>query len=296
MDKILILGAEGMLGHKLIQLIKGYSIIGTVRGDARRTDKLPEIFGPSTIVGDVDALDFSRISSLIRELEPAVVINCIGIVRQRKESENRYLSVAINSFLPHKLAKLCSEVGSRLIHISTDCVFTGSTGHYQETDPSDASDLYGKSKYLGETDSSEASAITLRTSIIGRELKRPTHGLLEWFLAQRESTIRGFSGAIYSGFTTIELANIIQQTIDQHQSLHGLFQVASKPISKYDLLLLVKQAFELDIDIERDEEFQCDRSMVMNSFCKLTGYTAPGWEKMIRALSIDPTPYNEWLA
>jgi dTDP-4-dehydrorhamnose reductase len=209
-----------------------------------------------------------------------------------KEANNAFLSVAINSLLPHKLAILCADIGSRLITIGTDCVFDGARGGYYENDFSNARDLYGKSKFLGETTDEEKAAVTLRTSFIGRELTTPTHGLIEWFLAQNKKTAKGFENAIYSGFTSIELAGIINMIINNYPDISGVYQVASKPISKYNLLSLVKEIFKLDINIIRDNNICCDLSLNMDKFIQTTGYTAPSWEEMIHRMYEDTTDYD----
>jgi dTDP-4-dehydrorhamnose reductase len=294
LSRILLLGATGMLGHKLCLRLQGHELFATLRKPDYMLLKFKEVYGNIKLIGEVDVLKESQLEETIHKIRPDFVINCVGIVKQLKEANNAFLSVAINSYLPHKLAMLCEETGARLIHISTDCVFDGTRGSYKESDLSDAQDLYGKSKYLGETTSEESAALTLRTSIIGRELKKPTHGLVEWFLAQKGLKIKGFKRAIYTGFTTIEMARIIQMVIDKHPDLCGLYHIASSSISKYELLTLVKRIYKINVQIQPDEEFVCDRSLVMQRFSETTGYAAPSWEKMIQEMHEDPTPYETW--
>lgn len=285
-----------MLGHKLCQCLSEHEIIGTVRKDTGFYDKYHQIFKNVNLIGEVDVLDNEKLEQTIRNVVPDVIINCIGIVKQLKEANNAFLSIAINSLLPHKLAILCADIGSRLITISTDCVFDGTRGGYRENDFSNARDLYGKSKFLGETTSDETAAVTLRTSFIGRELLTPTHGLFEWFLAQQKKTVRGFEKAIYSGFTSIELARIIALIIKNYPDIWGVYHVASKPISKYNLLHLVKEIFELDVNITRNKDFCCDLRLNMDKFTQTTGYIAPSWEEMIRKMYKDPTDYDSMRA
>lgn len=292
MSKVLVLGAGGMLGHKLCQCLSEHEIIGTVKKDTEFYNKYNYIFKNVTLIGGVDVLDNQKLEQTIRNVAPDVIINCIGIVKQLKEANNAFLSVAINSYLPHKLATLCADVGIRLITISTDCVFDGTRGGYRENDFANARDLYGKSKFLGETTSEETAAVTLRTSFIGRELTTPTHGLIEWFLAQHKKTVRGFEKAVYTGFTSIELASIIALIIKNYPDIYGVYQVASKPITKYNLLCLVKEIFDLDVNIFGDKDFCCDLSLSMDRFTQTTGYIAPSWEEMIRTMYKDPTDYN----
>jgi len=281
-----------MLGHKLCQCLSEHEIVGTVKKDAGFYYKYHQIFKNVKLIGNVDVLDNEKLEQTIRNVAPDVIINCVGIVKQLKEANNAFLSIAINSLLPHKLATLCADIGTRLIAISTDCVFDGTRGGYRENDFSDARDLYGKSKFLGETTSEETAAVTLRTSFIGRELTTPTHGLLEWFLAQQKKTVRGFEKAVYSGFTSIELAKIIALIIKNYPNICGVYQVASKPITKYNLLSLVKEIFELDVNIICDDDICCDRSLNMDRFAQTTGYTAPSWEEMILKMHKDPTDYD----
>ena len=176
---------------------------------------------------------------------------------------------------------------------NTDCVFDGQRGSYKEDDASNATDLYGKSKYLGETHSNQKNAVTIRTSIIGRELTDPKQSLIEWFLSQNSNTIKGFTKAIYTGFTTNEMARIIAKIIETPE-IHGLFQVASAPINKYDLLAMLRDKMKLDIQIDEDNDFFCDRSMIMDRFTKETGYEAPSWDDMLTELANDKTPYDKW--
>lgn len=295
--RTLILGATGMLGHKLCQLLPtmGLEVVATLRGSQNWKATHPQVFGQVELVPGVDVLDEARLEATLSQIRPEVIVNGIGIVKQKAEADDRYLSVAINSFLPHRLATWCAANGSRLIHVSTDCVFDGRRGAYEETDPSNALDVYGKSKFLGETTGDQAAAVTLRTSIIGRELHEPHHGLLEWFLAQRGGRCKGFAKAVYSGFTTHELAKIIRLVID-NPKLCGMYQVSSAPIDKFDLLQRINVAYGTRVAIARDEDFHCDRSLVMSRFSAETGYAPPDWDAMIREMQADATPYDAWLA
>jgi dTDP-4-dehydrorhamnose reductase len=294
--RLLVLGAGGMLGHKLCQYLptRGHDVTGAIRKDPESLRGYGSIYSGTKLMGGVDALNDEALARTIKDAKPDFVINCIGIVKQLQEAENAYLSVAINSYLPHRLALLCEAHGARLIHISTDCVFDGARGNYTEKDFSDARDMYGKSKFLGETSAAEKCAVTLRTSFIGRELHRPTHGLVEWLLAEQNKQVKGFARAMYSGFSSLELAKVISHVIERSPKLHGLYQPASAPISKYELLLLIRESYGLNIKIERDENFKCDRSMQGAVFRDATGYVAPSWNMMIREMRDDPTPYDQF--
>lgn len=298
MKKILVLGATGMLGHKLCQRLPlhGFEVVGTVRQNSDLKSLYPGVYDRCQLVTDIDVFDDGALARVFTSVQPDVVVNCVGIVKQAPEASDPLLSVAINAYLPHKLAKLCADQGRRLIHISTDCVFAGTRGAYREDDESDAKDLYGKSKFLGETTPTQPAALTLRTSIIGRELSEPGHGLASWFLSQQGKKVKGFANAVFSGLTTLELAAVIAKIIQQGGNFHGLRHVASTPIDKWTLLKLIRREYGLDIEIERDETVRVNRSLVMNRFQKETGYEPPDWESMVREMRTDDTPYGAWRA
>jgi len=292
--KILVLGASGMLGHKIFQVLQQRfpQTIGTLHSSVN-DGALAHIslFHEAQVIGFVDAQHFPALSALLRRIEPDVIVNCIGVIKQRSDAKASLPSITINALLPHRIAEVCSEWGGRLIHFSTDCVFSGQRGYYTEMDPPDADDLYGKTKYLGEVATS--NAVTLRTSIIGREL---THhkSLLDWFLSQNGKTIQGYKHALYSGVTTNHLAEIVVNLIEQHPQVSGLYQVTGQTISKYDLLCLLRDAYGLQIEILPNETFHCDRSMRGDKFQQATGYAAPSWPELVAQLVADTTPYHEW--
>jgi len=217
------------------------------------------------------------LARLFAQVRPNAVINCIGLVKQLLEVEDPLLALPINALLPHRLARLCELVNARLVHISTDCVFSGRKGGYLETDEADAQDLYGRSKFLGEVD--YLNSITLRTSIIGHELNS-VHGLIGWFLAQ-EGCIKGFTKAIFSGLPTCELAHVICDKVLSRPDLHGLYHVAAEPVSKHDLLQLVNHEYAKGLKIEPDTQLQINRSLDGRKFFDATGYVAPPWPQLI---------------
>lgn len=280
--KILILGGSGMLGHRLwMNLCKNHEVWVTVRGEHNPFPRVPE-FPEEFIRYRVDGLIFDEVTRALASIQPDLVINCIGLIKQMGHlARDPLFSISLNALLPHRISLICRTAKIRMIHISTDCVFSGRKGSYTEEDQSDAEDLYGRTKFLGEV--SYPHCITLRTSIIGLELKNRL-GLIEWFIAQ-QNAIKGFKRAIFTGFTTDELARIIEQQIIPNPDLHGLYHVSSDPISKFDLLMLAKQAFKKEIDIIPDEDFLCDRSLISSRFREQTGYTPPSWEKMINGMA-----------
>jgi dTDP-4-dehydrorhamnose reductase len=290
--EILILGGAGMLGHKLFQHLREQhpETYCTIRGSIH-DDRLAKVglFHTGHVVENIDATDFPIVEQLLLDMTPKVVINCIGIVKQRQEAKKVVPSIIINALLPHQLAQICDRWGGRLIHFSTDCVFSGKRGNYQEEDFADAEDVYGRTKYLGEV--TTGRAITLRTSIIGRELLHQD-SLLEWFLRQDRKCISGYTRAMYSGITTNYMARVVQNLIDELPDVCGLYQVTSKTISKYDLLVLLCQAYKLDVDITPDPNFVCDRSMKGDKFSRATGYVCPPWPELVAELANDDTRYQ----
>lgn len=279
--KVLVLGATGMLGNAVLRLFAqsaGYEVVGSARfTSALRL--LPEEIRDRVICGvDVERID--SLISLFAKARPDVVINCIGLVKQLAEADDPLAAIPINALLPHRLARLCDVAGARLVHMSTDCVFAGTKGMYIETDISDAKDLYGRSKYLGEVD--YPHAITLRTSIIGHELGG-AHSLVGWFLAQ-QGIVKGFTQAIFSGLPTVELARVIRDHIVPHPELHGVYHVSAEPINKYDLLTLIAKAYGKAIDIAADDKLAIDRSLDSSRFRQAAGYQPEPWPELVRRM------------
>lgn len=276
--KILVLGVSGMLGNAMFRTLSEageLEVWGTVRSPGARKsfdDVLASHLLPGVDVENADAL-----SDVLNRIRPDVVVNCIGLVKQFAEAGDPLLALPINAMLPHRLARLCSLLGARLIHISTDCVFNGKRGAYTESDVSDAEDLYGKSKYIGEVD--YPHAVTLRTSIIGHELASH-HGLVEWFLAQ-EGRVNGYTRVRFSGLPTVELSRIVRDFVLPREALRGVYHVASAPIAKYDLLKLVARVYKKKIEIVPDDSIAIDRTLVADRFREATGYTAPHWEDLV---------------
>ena len=279
--RILILGGDGMLGHQLLRHFSGRHEPRVTLRQGASAYRGYGLFDDRNSYYDVDIRSQDRILEVMADFRPEAVINAVGIVKQRPSAKESIPSLEINSLLPHRLAVMCRAAGARLVHVSTDCVFSGRKGGYTEDDPSDAEDLYGKSKYLGEV--GDAGCVTLRTSIIGRELSRK-RSLIEWFLAQR-GPINGFTRAIYSGLTTIELGRVIESLLVQHPGIWGLYHVSSEPISKFDLLVLLKNRLGLSVEIRPDDGFVCDRSLDSSRFRRELDYRPPSWPEMIDELA-----------
>lgn len=277
--KILVLGITGMLGSAMLRILS-QSPANDVWGTARDTSA-NDYFDASLaahIIHGIDMLDEAALAALFDKVKPNAVVNCIGLVKQLADAKEPLHAIPINALLPHRLAALCATHRARLIHISTDCVFSGKKGNYVETDFPDADDLYGRSKLLGEVVDSP-HAITLRTSIIGHELKGQ-HSLIAWFLAQQK-TVKGFTKAIFSGLPTDELARVVRDVVLPRPELHGLYHVAAQPINKFDLLSLVAKTYRKDIDIIADAQLSIDRSLNAKRFHDATGYVPPSWPALI---------------
>jgi dTDP-4-dehydrorhamnose reductase len=291
LTRVLIVGGAGMLGHKLAQRFAGtFDTWVTLRSGARDYAKYGFV-DPSRVIEGVDAFSFDSVVRAVATVKPQAIVNCIGIIKQLPTAQDPLISIEGNSLFPHRLANVGRAAGARTIHISTDCVFSGRKGMYTEADQSDAEDLYGRSKFLGEIGGE--GALTLRTSIIGREL-RSTSGLVEWFLSQRGLRIQGWTRAVYTGFTTDALAEIIGRVIALHPELSGTWQVSSEPITKYDLLHLLRDAYATGQEIEPYDAVAIDRSLDSTRFRGATGFVPPSWPEMIRQMAADPTPYDSW--
>jgi dTDP-4-dehydrorhamnose reductase len=291
MIRILILGGTGMLGHKLVQLFQNRFETWTTTRSSFSYLKKFGLFDEKRTTTEVDIENIDTIISVLGKVKPDIVINCIGVIKQYDNAHDPLICLKINSLFPHQLANLCHAVGARLIHIGTDCVFSGKKGNYTEDDISDAEDLYGKTKFLGEI--SGQGKLTLRTSIIGRELTT-SKSLIDWFLSNRRKRLRGFSQAIYSGFTTHQFAKILADIIEYHPQLSGLFHISSEPINKFELLKLVNQFYRAEITLDEDTDFHCNRSLDSSQFRRQTGFVSPTWESMIAEMAADTTPYDSW--
>lgn len=290
--KLLVLGAGGMLGHQLCRMLNGrFEIWAAFRGDPREFahyDFIPQ----ERTVGGVNAQDMSTIKHALDMVKPDAVVNGIGIVKQRDEAKQAVPSIHVNALFPHQLADLCVERGVRVLQISTDCVFSGMRGNYTELDSPDPVDLYGRTKLLGELN--RPGTLTLRTSIIGWQLNTYS-SLLGWFASQRGLRTKGYRRAIYSGFSTSVLSTLIGDILETRKELTGLYHVSSAPISKFDLLVRLRDALGWkDIAIDPDDQFYCDRSLIGTHFSTTTGWLPPSWDDMIAGLAAEWPTYERW--
>lgn len=276
--KLLVLGGNGMLGNTLVRFfarISHFSVFTTVRSS--NAPLYFNSFTNVTVITSVNIENHDLLLNLFSQIRPNVVINAIGLIKQNDEADNPLKAVPINTILPHRLLKLCELVGSRLIHISTDCVFSGTKGMYSETDFPDASDIYGRSKLLGEVDS--LNAVTLRTSMIGHELSG-SKSLISWFLSQN-NFVKGYRKAIFSGLPTVEIAQVIRDFVIPNKELKGVYHLSADPINKYDLLVLVAKIYGKLTDIVSDDSVTIDRSLDSSLFRSATGFSPKSWDEMI---------------
>ena len=279
--KILVLGASGMLGNAMVRILSEQSdwqVHGTLRSDSSRRFFDADI--AERLISGIDVGQHDSLTQVFIRIHPDVVINCVGLIKQFADADDPLQAIPINALLPHRLAMLCELSGARLVHMSTDCVFAGDKGGYRESDSSDARDLYGRSKLLGEV--AYPHTVTLRTSIIGHELQS-AHGLVGWFLSQ-QGQCNGYTRAIFSGLPTVVLAQIVRDVVIRRTDLYGVYHVAAQPISKYDLLKLIAEAYEKKIDIIPNDQIVLDRSLNAERFKDATGYVAPGWPELIKSM------------
>lgn len=279
---VLILGVTGMLGSTVFRLLSGdqrYQVWGTLRSAGGRRYFSENLH--AQLISNVDVLDQDALVSMLERIRPDVVINCVGLIKQLADAKDPLSALPINAMLPHRLAKLCGLAGARLIHISTDCVFSGRKGMYAEADLSDAEDLYGKSKFIGELHE-VSHAITLRTSIIGHELGTQ-FSLVDWFLSQ-SGPVKGYAKAIFSGLPTVELARVIRDYVIPNPELHGLYHVSVEPIDKLSLLRLLAEVYGHKIQIIPDEHICIDRSLDSSRFRQATGYVPPAWPELVKMM------------
>ncbi|HBV88700.1 MAG TPA: NAD(P)-dependent oxidoreductase [Desulfosporosinus sp.] len=296
MKKVLILGGSGMLGHTLFRYLSDdsrFDVYATVRSAKELSYWLPSGW-IKKVRSDVDVLNPDSLMKVFNDVLPDLVVNCIGVIKQVPKAQDPLVTITTNSLLPYRIALLCGAIGSRLIHISTDCVFDGEKGGYQEGDLPNANDLYGRTKLLGEV--VYPNCVTLRTSIIGHELNG-NYGLVEWFLSQ-ETKVSGYRQVIYSGFPTVELARIICEYVIPNSEIKGLYHVSSDPISKYELLKLIKVHYDKNVKIVPEDSIRLDRSLDSTRFRSLTGYNPPTWSDLVSGMHRDylQGPYNNGIA
>lgn len=279
--KILVIGASGMIGSTVFRVLSEnvhWDVFGTIRGANLKSHFSSAM--AERLIADIDVVYGDSLLGVLNQVRPNVVVNCAGLTKHKPEAEDPLVSIPINTLMPHRLAGLCQLVGARLIHVSTDCVFSGEKGGYVEDDFPDARDVYGKSKALGEV--CYPHSVTLRTSTIGHELQS-RYGLLDWFLSQEERC-KGYARAVFSGLPTVVFARVIRDVVIPHKELSGLYHLVAKPIAKFELLKLIADVYGKSIDIVRDDNLMIDRSLDGSRFQSATGYVAPDWPDLIKLM------------
>jgi len=278
--KILIFGATGLLGNKLFldfQSKKKYVTLGTCR--KKNINLIPNKLKKNIIILN-NLYNISKLISVFKKVKPNIVINCLGIIKQSPKINNKNELMYINGFFPHILSFLCIMNHSRLFHFSTDCVFSGKKGNYNENYIPDAKDLYGLSKINGEINNK--NSITFRTSIIGREL-RNKKSLLEWFLSQK-NYVHGFTNVIFSGLPVKEIGYILDKIILSKKKLFGVYHLSSQPISKFNLLILFNARFKKSLNILRNNKICINRSLNSRKLNKAINYRSKNWKKLVKLI------------
>lgn len=268
--KVLVLGSTGLIGHQVYNYLKSTNEYELSNISYRK--KLQD----DTIL--VNMRDEKRFLDMITEISPNIIINCIGILI-KGSNEDQENAVFINAYMPHRLMRLADEINAKLIHISTDCVFSGDKKEaYIETDKKDGKDIYAKTKGLGEVINERH--LTLRTSVVGPELKSDGEELFHWFMTQ-SGTINGFTKAIWSGITTFELAKAVKWAIDNKTT--GLYHLSNnKTINKNELLQLFKKYTKKDIEIIAIDGRDVDKSFVDTR--QEINYEIPSYDDMVKKM------------
>lgn len=283
--RIFILGAGGMIGHKMYQeLSKHYPETYACFRKSFEHYKSFGIFDPKRVVDNIDVLPFEKLEKALNEIKPDVILSCVGITLRKVEIQDINYCLEVNSLLPQRLKCWAAQNNAKLIHFSTDCVFDGAEGSYVEDSYPSATDIYGRTKYLGEV--CGPHCLTLRGSMIGRELYGKTE-LLEWALSQRGNSVKGYSKALYSGVTTTVMAQLVLSILGRTGFLSGLYQVSSKPISKYELLQKINAAFSLDMQIQEDCSYVSKKDLISSKIQREIGFICPSWDEMVNQLASD---------
>lgn len=281
--RILILGGTGMLGHKLWQYLSARfpETYATIRGYCADYKKFDLFKNTDRVIEKIDMSNFPDMEKVLRRIKPDIILNCIGVTKRREEGDDLAVNIALNALLPYQLAFWGANNNAKVINFSTDCVFDGKTGNYTEESPVSATDVYGKTKAMGELKT--GNTLTLRSPFIGPELHRRTE-LLEWFLSQA-GTVKGFRKAVYSGLTTLELSRVVESILIKYPNARGLYNVSGQPINKFDLLMLIREKMKLDVKVVPDDSFVCDRSLDSSKFRREFDYRPPSWEVMMDELA-----------
>ena len=288
--KVCVLGAGGLLGHMLIRVLGAtLDVYGTTRESRSDSSPLARFLPQDKWIDNIDASKFDSINKVFGTTNFDTVINCIGLIKQRNAQTTEHEMMLINAEFPHHLAQVANHQGARVIHISTDCVFSGDKGNYVETDTPDPVDVYGKSKLFGELN--DVKNLTLRSSHIGRELTI-RKSFIEWLLSQKSGHVEGYGHAIYSGLTSQELARLISELLNAKKGITGMFHVSSQPISKLEIINKLNELLNLEIDVTSDSKVQINRSLNSDKFRLATNLIPNNWDKMLSDFCKDQKNYE----
>ncbi len=288
--KVIILGASGLIGHTLLrELSKDFDVYGVLHKPKEKYNSI--FFDAYKTISNIDVLQIERLRESIKGVNPDVILNCTGITTRKINKNNIPDAISLNAAFPHKLAWIAKETNSRVIHFSTDCVFNGKIGNHKEMDTTDADNIYGRTKALGELKEYD-NCLTLRSSFIGQELFDKTE-LLDWFLAQEGNKIKGYRKTLYSGVSTIFMTTIVKKIILDHPTLHGLFNLAPpNPISKYDLLGIAKKEFCVNVEIVPDDYNIHSPTLDGSRLRNKLNINIPNWQKMMSDLARHKLDYK----
>lgn len=290
--RILILGANGMIGHKMYQVLNSrFTDTWVLLRQSLSSFSYQNLFNSQKAIQNVNLAQFDKLQKCLDDLDPDVIINAAGITIRRGVNDVVSYSIIINSALPNFLEEWVLRKEKRLIHFSTDCVFSGRSGAYTEESMPDAIDNYGRTKAMGEVKGPRS--LTLRGSMIGRELANYTE-LLEWFLSQKKHTVNGFKNVIYSGITTVRMAKYVSGIIADFPDMSGLYNVSSVPVSKYELLGLFNKHFETEIEIIGKDDYNSRKDLIPENFFRDTGFAIPVWEDLVSELKQDAELYSKY--
>jgi dTDP-4-dehydrorhamnose reductase len=281
--RILILGASGLIGHKLLQeLSMDFEVFGTLHKSKDSYGNI-SLFSGHNIIDNVNVAEFEVLKGILYAVNPDIILNCVGITKRKDEINDSFKALTINSVFPHQLAIWAKNKGKRIIHFSTDCVFDGKVGNYDESSLTTAEDIYGRTKALGEIRYDHT--LTIRSSFIGQELFGKTE-FLEWLMSQKGKQVKGFRNTLYSGVSTIFMARVVRNIILNYSNLSGLYQLApEKPISKYDLICIAKEKYNLNVDIVQDDEHVHFPTLNGSKLRREINLIVPSWKEMMTELS-----------
>ncbi len=282
--KVLILGVDGMIGHKIAHYLEDhFDLTGTSRKKLSGLD-----IGLKKIrIINID-LFYNDYKKLLKENNPDIIINSAGITTRRGIDQRLDEARYINNLLPISLAHWVKKHNKKLIHFSTDCVFSGKKGNYLDEDIPDAEDLYGKLKGMGEVHNS--NTLIIRCSMIGREIFNHTE-LFEWLNSMKDKQVEGFSNVIFSGVTTSWMGNTLNDILKHNFDLSGIYNISSQPISKYDLITKLSRAFNLNIDIIKNINIKSNKVLNSKKFTEITGINCPSWDTLIDQFVEDNNNY-----